>query len=544
MSWCSGCPRASTLSTLSARPQAVLLDFLVSGYTCRVIFVARSGSVEYPFPESAVARYDELAGAEGNGAVDGQTWQDLLLPAYLAQLGAGASIFGRQMLYRRLRRGQDAGAASSGRVRALLSDGAVRERLAAQLSHLREASAEVCEALFLPPLLAASGSDGASRAASASPLAPPPRWAGWLWLLPLAFLVCIAASFFWLPALVPTLVLSLLLAAIQVAFSARMQLWQPVAEALQLQLYVHSRQEDAPGVAQAAQLRGKLARNKVAAAPGVAEYADWFMLANLKHFFATRRLVREHAAFLRDSYRLVAGLDADLALARHVSALQQWCWAEEGWEQEIQLQAVHHPLLSGTEALDLSLEGRSAFISGQNGIGKSTLLRTVGLNLLAARAFGFCYAAAARVPNLPVYASMQNEDALEGGESLYQSELRRAQELLALAKEPQRAVFIIDEIFRGTNHLESVSAAAAVLEQLCARGTVLVSSHNVVLAQLLEPCCVPLLVQKRAGRLALTPGVLADTNGLTLLAQSGFEPAIEQRARDVYKRLSGRLVSA
>ncbi|WP_371865025.1 MutS-related protein [Massilia eburnea] len=500
--------------------------------------------MEYPFPESAVARYDELAGAEGNGAVDGQTWQDLLLPAYLAQLGAGASIFGRQMLYRRLRRGQDAGAASSGRVRALLSDGAVRERLAAQLSHLREASAEVCEALFLPPLLAASGSDGASRAASASPLAPPPRWAGWLWLLPLAFLVCIAASFFWLPALVPTLVLSLLLAAIQVAFSARMQLWQPVAEALQLQLYVHSRQEDAPGVAQAAQLRGKLARNKVAAAPGVAEYADWFMLANLKHFFATRRLVREHAAFLRDSYRLVAGLDADLALARHVSALQQWCWAEEGWEQEIQLQAVHHPLLSGTEALDLSLEGRSAFISGQNGIGKSTLLRTVGLNLLAARAFGFCYAAAARVPNLPVYASMQNEDALEGGESLYQSELRRAQELLALAKEPQRAVFIIDEIFRGTNHLESVSAAAAVLEQLCARGTVLVSSHNVVLAQLLEPCCVPLLVQKRAGRLALTPGVLADTNGLTLLAQSGFEPAIEQRARDVYKRLSGRLVSA
>ncbi|HEY0587234.1 MAG TPA: DNA mismatch repair protein MutS, partial [Pseudoduganella sp.] len=316
------------------------------------------------------------------------------------------------------------------------------------------------------------------------------------------------------------------------------------AEALQLQLLVHGQQLDSPGAAQAAQLRGKLARSACSTAPGVAEYADWVMLANLKHYFATRRLVREHAAFLRQSYELVAGLDAALALARHLSAQTRWCWAEEGWEQELHLQAVRHPLLSDAEALDLALDGKSAFISGQNGIGKSTLLRTVGLNLLAARAFGFCYAVAARVPNLPVYASMQNDDALDGGESLYQSELRRAHELLALAQAPQRAVFIIDEIFRGTNHLESVSAAAAVLEQLAGRGTVLVSSHNVVLAQLLEQCCVPLLVQKRTNRLVLTPGVLAETNGLTLLAQSGFDAAIEQRARDVYKRLTGRLLPA
>jgi len=481
--------------------------------------------VEYPFPESAVARYDELAGNCGNGATDEQTWQDLLLPAYLAQVGAGASIFGRQMLYRRLRRGRAHAVQASARVRELLSDGAARERLAIQLAPLRKASAEVSEALFVP-------------------LPPVPAWSAWLWLLPLAFLACVAASFAWLSALVPTVLLSLVLMAVQIAFHARMQHWQPVAQALQLQLYAHSQQPDEPGAVQAAHLRGKLARNAISTAPGVTEYADWVMLANLKHYFATRRLVRSHAVFLRESYRLVADIDADLALARHLSVQRQWCWADEGWDQELHLQAVHHPLLGDAEALDLSLDGKSAFISGQNGVGKSTLLRTVGLNLLTARAFGFCYAAAARVPNLPVYASMQNEDALDDGESLYQSELRRAQELLALAKEPQRAVFIIDEIFRGTNHLESVSAAAAVLEQLAARGIVLVSSHNVVLAQLLEACCVPLLVQRGAGRLALTPGVLSDTNGLTLLAQSGFDASIEQRARDVYKRLSGRLLPA
>ncbi|KQV55429.1 hypothetical protein [Duganella sp. Root336D2] len=494
--------------------------------------------MEYPFPDSAVARYDELAASSGNGAVDDQSWQDLLLSPYLAEVGAGASIFGRQVLYRRLRRG--AALASSGPVRALLADSGARERLALQLAPLRKASAEVTGSLFV----AVADAAATTAPVEQSPLPAVPRWSAWLWLVPLAFLASAVASVFWLSALVPAVLLSLVLMAIQIAFHARIQQWAAIAEALQLQLYAHSRQADAPGAAHAAQLRAGLARNAFSTAPGVAEYADWVMLANLKHYFATRRLVRDHAPFLRESYELAAGLDADLALARHLSAQAHWCWAEEGWEQEIHLRAVRHPLLPDAQPLELSLEGKSAFISGQNGIGKSTLLRTVGLNLLAARAFGFCYAEAARVPNLPVYASMHNEDALDGGESLYQSELRRAHELLALAKEPQRAVFIIDEIFRGTNHLESVSASAAVLEQLAGRGTVLVSSHNVVLAQLLETCCLPLLVQKRADRLVLTPGVLAETNGLTLLAQAGFDPSLEQRARDVYKRLSGRLLPA
>lgn len=489
--------------------------------------------MEYPF---SAARFDTLAAPVGNGAVDAQTAQDLLLPAYLDAVGAGASIFGRQMLYRRLRRGLEADALSAARerVRTLLADSALRERTAAALQPLRKAGSDVSEALFVP----------AAAAPADSPLPPVPRWSSWIWLVPAAFGASLAAAIVWPAALSATVLVSLLLIALQVAFDTRIRLWGAVAEALQLQLYIHSKQANAPGAELAGKLRASIAPPAAAALPGVAEYANWLMQANLKHYFLTRRLVREHAAFLRESYLLVANLDADLALARHLAGQTHWCWAEEGWEQEIQLQAVSHPQLADAQPLDLALDGKSAFISGQNGIGKSTLLRTVGLNLLVARAFGFCYAAKARVPNLPVFASMRNEDALPDGESLYQSELRRAQELLALARQPQRAVYIIDEIFRGTNHMESVSAAAAVLEELAAHGTVLVSSPNVVLAQLLERSCLPLLVQKRGERLVLTPGVLSETNGLTLLAESGFDPAIEQRAREVYKRLSGRMLPA
>jgi DNA mismatch repair ATPase MutS len=201
---------------------------------------------------------------------------------------------------------------------------------------------------------------------------------------------------------------------------------------------------------------------------------------------------------------------------------------------------VVHPLLERAAPLDFALDGRGAFISGQNGIGKSTLLRTVGLNLIVARAFGFCYARSASAPALPVYSSMQGEDALSSGESLYIAELRRARELLALA-ERGPGLFIIDEIFRGTNHIESISAAAAVLHSLAASGLVIVSSHNLVLAPLLADCLTPLCVSAPDGdqsRLRIAPGVLAETNGIALLSARGFGADIDAKARRVFDWLS------
>jgi DNA mismatch repair ATPase MutS len=164
------------------------------------------------------------------------------------------------------------------------------------------------------------------------------------------------------------------------------------------------------------------------------------------------------------------------------------------------------------------------------------------LDLLAARAFGFCYAAKASVPMLPVSSSMQSEDSLLGGESLYVAELQRAKELLAAASGPHGGTYIIDEIFRGTNHLESGSAAAAVVDVLAADNMVIVSSHNLVLATLLEHRLQQFCVGfDEHGALTLSPGLLAHTNGIALLAQRGFGAGIEARAAKVFDWLSAYL---
>jgi hypothetical protein len=483
---------------------------------------------DYPFVASDVAFYHHTVSGP-DSVMDSPTWNDLLLPEYSAQLARETSILGQQELHRRLHVEQGGGAASAVRVRALVADPPLRLRLETAAADLRNADREISETLFGAAVLPSS-----------------PRWLPVLAWLPLAFLLCgaLALGLGWASMWISVVALALLLCAIQVRYYEAVQEWGRILNTTQLMLRAHTLlgQVDDPLVAglradadHASRLNRRLSRSLFANMPGVSEYSDWLFLQNVRHYFRSRDVVRENLGLLRTSFERVAALDAYLALARHLSLVPSHCWAEAG--DEVALDQVLHPLLDGAAPLSFGMARQGVFISGQNGIGKSTLLRTVGLSLVTARAFGFCYAARAVTPLLPVYTSMQNEDAMSSGESFYMAELRRGQELLALAAQ-RPAIFIIDEIFRGTNYLESVSAAGAVLNELAQRGRVMVASHHLVLASLLSEQLQPWCVSRVDGRWQLAPGLLIDTNGIALLAERGFAPDITAKANRIHTWLS------
>ncbi|HEX8614827.1 MAG TPA: hypothetical protein VF800_26395 [Telluria sp.] len=494
--------------------------------------------VDYHFVASDVAQLHRLCSDPARGALDDATWKDLLLDTYRAQLSGEVSIFGQQVLYQRLRAGLDDGACAAvgERVRELMRDPARLAALHRDCTSLRHADKEIATMLF----------------EDAAP--PAPWWAGKTWPLPILLLASIAAVIVTPAAWLATGVVAYLLMSTQMRYYERVEEWERSMNALQMLLRSASilgtragddalLQPFAAPAAAAGKLNRQLSRPPmVQMTPGARAYLDWFMLDNVNHYFKGVRLVHGHLEFLRACFARVGELEADIALARHLLTAPALCWAERHAHQALALVGTVHPLLLRAQALSVRLDGGGAFVSGQNGIGKSTLLRTVGVNLVSARAFGFCYAERASVPDLPVYTSMQSEDSLFGGESLYMAELRRAQELLAAADGPHPGICIIDEIFRGTNHLESVSAAASVLDVLASKGLVMVSSHNLVLASLLAHRLAPLCVRLGAdGALVLEAGVLAHTNGIALLAQRGFGPAIEERAGRVFDWLNGYL---
>ena len=477
---------------------------------------------DFPFAVSDVAQLHRLRADPAAASIDDATWKDMLVAPYCAELSKEVSIFGQHVLYQRLRTGT--GEAVPEPVKALLEDPRRVQALHSTCSALRHADKEVATLLY----------------EDARP--PVPAWAGRTWPLPFALIGSIVAVA-WSPlAWLAVFALLYFLMANQMRYGDRVEQWERSMKALQLLLRVDSLLDPKVGAAGAKINRALTRSHATGMVPGMRGYEDWFALGNVQHYFKGVALVHDNLALLRDCFTRVSNLEADIALARHLLQTPVFCWAVRSETATIGLTDTVHPLLAHAQPLTLDLRDRGAFISGQNGVGKSTLLRTLGLNLIAARAFGFCYATSATAPVAPVYSSMQSEDSLLGGESLYLAELRRARELLAAADGSHPGVYIIDEIFRGTNHLESVSAAAAVLDLLAAKGMVVVSSHNLVLASLLahrlDPLCV---ASDGAGRLAIVQGVLAHTNGIALLSERGFGVAVEANAGKVFDWLSAYL---
>jgi hypothetical protein len=303
------------------------------------LFPARAcaPALDYPFARSDVAMLQRLTGEAP--ALDGQTWNELLLDQYAAQLARETSIFGQQELHRRLSGGQ-ADPASIARVRRLLDDPAQAASLQRGCQPLRQADTEVSETLF-----------GAA-------LASPPWWSAWLSLVPLALLLAIAAS--WLvgwPALFAVLVACVVLMTVQVRFYESAKLWERTLATLRhllktraalARLDVPAALPWAAGGAQAARLTRAIERSLLHYVPFIdtllVEYGDWLLLKNVKRYFRTRQLVTQQLPFLRDSFAQVARLEADLALARQLRASSVFCWAGTAAPRALALRGMLHSL--------------------------------------------------------------------------------------------------------------------------------------------------------------------------------------------------------
>src|SRR5262249_39063622 len=116
-----------------------------------------------------------------------------------------------------------------------------------------------------------------------------------------------------------------------------------------------------------------------------------------------------------------------------------------------------------------------------------TMLRTVGTNTVLALAGAPVRAARLRVSVLSVGATLRIQDSLQAGRSRFYAEITRVRQLVALAEGPRPLLFLLDEIFHGTNSHDRVVGAGAVVRGLIDRGAIgLVTTHDLALARVAE----------------------------------------------------------
>jgi hypothetical protein len=200
-------------------------------------------------------------------------------------------------------------------------------------------------------------------------------------------------------------------------------------------------------------------------------------------------------------------------------------------------QGLAHPLLSDRHAVrnDLCLGGdlRVLIISGPNMAGKSTLVRSVGINAVLAQCGAPVRARRLRLSPLAVGASICVLDSLQGGVSRFYAEIRRLKQITDLTRGPLAVLFLLDEFLQGTNSHDRRLGAEAMVRNLVERGAIgLVTTHDLALAQIAEglgPRAANAHFEDRLedGKLLfdyrLQPGVVETSNALNLMRSIGLD---------------------
>jgi len=153
----------------------------------------------------------------------------------------------------------------------------------------------------------------------------------------------------------------------------------------------------------------------------------------------------------------------------------------------IEAREMGHPLLPNEIRINNDLQfGNNIFIiSGSNMSGKTTFLRTAGVNLVLARSGGFVCAQQMTCSPFDIMTSMRIADDLNEGVSTFYAELKRIKGIVDFAHKRPNMIFLIDEIFRGTNSVDRLTGAKTVISKLNALGvTGMISTHDLELCEL------------------------------------------------------------
>jgi hypothetical protein len=203
----------------------------------------------------------------------------------------------------------------------------------------------------------------------------------------------------------------------------------------------------------------------------------------------------------------------------------------------IEAQGVGHPLLAEDKVVrnDVQIGGalRLLVVSGSNMSGKSTLLRTLGVNTVLAQAGAPVRARHFSISPLAVGASIRVSDSLQGGVSRFYAEILRLRQILDQTGGELPVLFLIDEFLHGTNSHDRRIGAAALASGLVERGAIgLITTHDLALADVADE------LGERARNVhfedqitdsqihfdyVMRPGVVRKSNAIELMRQVGLK---------------------
>jgi hypothetical protein len=490
-------------------------------------------------------------------ALDDRTWTDLLMDDVFAEIDRTESSIGQQMLYYRLRcagelRSRDA---FETLVERFGADASRRERAQVLLARLRHSSGYYVHRLARPDTLAR------------------PWWYAVFPVWTLVLLTTIALGFvwhgLWLLAVAGFAVNAVIRALTSQRVGGEAVWFRQVGPLLSSARALVGVCDEPAAAAITGNINADLAalrrlgavarwvsRGGDTGAPAdlggaLVEYINIQLLLDVNALYFASRELQARGSNLLALIKAVGDIDAAIAVASFREGAGEW--VQPGFvdaHAPALLTDLRHPLVDEAVPNSIGLAPpRGVLITGSNMSGKSTFLRTVGVNAVLAQTINTCLARGYEAPIYQVRSCIGRADDLVAGKSYYLVEVESVLSLVKASERQLPHLFIFDELFRGTNAVERIAAGEAVLRTLLRDGgphSVLAATHDGELVELLRDVYAVYHLADSIGPEGLsfdyhlTPGPATSRNAIALLKLNGAPEALVSaallRAADLDKR--------
>ena len=282
----------------------------------------------------------------------------------------------------------------------------------------------------------------------------------------------------------------------------------------------------------------------------------WLMLEFVKilfllepiMFFSILRRIKNHKKEIESLFEFVGEVDCLLSIASLRKGLKSWCLPTFHPDKTtLRAVDVYHPLIPDCICNSIETGNKSVLLTGSNMSGKTSFIRTIGISVITGCTLHTCFADSFEMAPFRVYSAIRISDDLLNDRSYYFQEVMTIKEMIDRSNDNKPNLFLLDEIFKGTNTVERISAGKAVLSSLAKSGNlVMVSTHDIELTDLLKDEYALYHFSEQVDDhtvdfdYLLRSGKVTDRNAIRILEINNYPPSVISEAFEIAKTFDRR----
>lgn len=220
----------------------------------------------------------------------------------------------------------------------------------------------------------------------------------------------------------------------------------------------------------------------------LAQYIKIFLLTEIVNYHKITKSIFEFKKEIMEIYSVLGELDALISVASYRDSLSYYSIPKLSNSNKpyLNIKNMYHPLIDDTVANSVDAR-KSVLITGSNASGKSTFLKSVTINALLAQTISLSLSKYHESSYFKILTSMALSDNIFKGESYYIAEIKSIKRIVDSLSADIPTLCFVDEVLRGTNTVERISASSKILEYLSSSNCLcFTATHDIELASILK----------------------------------------------------------